>query len=85
MAKDRKERVMGRIAWNEGKYHRCRECKWLIGERTSVGIECMQPDNQKKWLQKEELRKSKFYPKVVARYKHPSGKACKRFEQKEGE
>ena len=73
---------MGRIAWNEGKYHRCRECKWLIGERTSVGIECMQPDNQKKWAHKEKLREDKFYPKVAARYKAPSTKACKRYEPK---
>ena len=61
-------------------YPKCRDCIWLGGKRTSVGIECMQPDNQKKWLQKEELRKGKFYPKVVARYKQPSGRACKKYE-----
>lgn len=76
---------MGRIAWNEGKYHRCRECRWLTGASSSVGIECMQPDNQKKWAHKEEFCKDKFCPKVAARYKAPSAKACKRFEQKESE
>jgi len=28
--------------------HKCKECKWLTGKRTSVGVECMQPDKQKK-------------------------------------
>ena len=75
---------MGRIAWNDGKHHRCCECKWLTGERRKVGIECMQPENQKKWAHKEELNEKvgKFYTKVVARYKQPSGKACKKYEPK---
>lgn len=59
--------------------HKCKECKWLIGERTSVGVECMQPDKQKKWnktpmLWAGELRRN------VARYKQPSALVCKKFE-----
>lgn len=64
---------------------KCRECRYLIGKRRSVGIECMQTDNQKKWnaLEEENIKAGKFYPKVVARFKQPSTKACRRFEVKE--
>ena len=59
--------------------HKCKECKWLTGERTSVGVECMQPDKQEKWnktpmLWAGELRRN------VARYKQPSALVCKKFE-----
>ena len=42
----------------------------------------MQPDNQERWANQEKIREKEgaFYPKVVARYKQPSTKACKRFE-----
>ena len=65
-------------------YLRCKDCKWLIGERKKVGIECMQPDNQEKWAYKTLLleKAGAFYPKVVARYKPPTSKACKRYEPK---
>lgn len=64
---------------------RCKECKYLAGRRSSVGIECIQPDNQKKWDAKEEERRREnhWHIKVTARYKQNSAKACKRFEPKE--
>ena len=61
---------------------KCKECKWLTGEKRSIGVECMNPENQKKWNEREILRKKAGYshPEVVARYKQPSGKACSKFE-----
>ena len=66
-------------------HEKCRDCKWLTGKRSSIGIECMQPDNQKKWNEKEEVRRRAniYFVKVVARYRQPSAKACKRFEGRE--
>lgn len=62
---------------------KCRECKHLIGRKSSVGIECMQADNQAKWnaLEQKNIKANKLYPKVTARYKQPSAKACRRFEE----
>lgn len=48
-------------------YDRCKECKYLKGEKSSVGIECINPN-------KEFLR-------PISRYKAPSAKACKLFEK----
>ena len=64
---------------------RCRDCKWRTGRMSSIGIECMQPDNQEKWNEKEKIRTEAkvFYPHVVARYKTKSHRACKRFERRE--
>ena len=59
--------------------HICRECKWLKGERTSHGIECMQPDNQAKWDRNKTLWMGE-YRMPHARWKHPIAQACKRFE-----
>lgn len=66
------------------EYDKCKDCKWLKGKVSSVGVECLQPDNQKRWNEKEAERIAlrKYYPKVVARYKMPSHRACKRFEGK---
>ena len=68
-------------------YAKCKECRWHIGEYSIIGTECMQPDNQERWAHQEKIREKKgaFYPKVVARYKQPSTKACKRFEPKPGQ
>lgn len=64
---------------------RCKECKYLTGRRSSVGIECIQPDNQKKWNKKQEerIRNNAYIVTVTARFKQPSMRACKRFEPKE--
>lgn len=66
---------------------KCRECRYLIGKKSSVGIECMQADNQKKWntLEEENIKAGKFFPKVTSRFKEPSSKACRRFEVKSDE
>ncbi len=73
---------MQKIIVAEVRMNKCKECKWLKGKRSSVGIECLQPDNQKRWNEKEaeRIRAGRFYPKVVARYKMPSHTACKKFE-----
>ena len=68
-------------------YDVCGDCKWLTEEkRSSVGHECMQPDKQDLWAVQERINKkvNKFYPKVTARYKYKSTKACRLFER-EGE
>lgn len=66
-------------------YAKCKDCKWLTGRRSKVGVECMQPDNQKKWAQQAELNKKSgaFYTDVVAKYKAPTAKACTKYEPKE--
>lgn len=62
---------------------RCGDCKWLKGRRSSVGIECLQPENQKRWNEKEQqkIKANERFTKVVARYKYPSHMACKKFER----
>ena len=57
----------------------CRDCKWLTGERTSNGIECMNPENQAKWEERMTLWMGEFRM-PNAGWKHPSANACKRFE-----
>lgn len=52
------------------KYDKCRDCKYLIGEKKSIGIECMNQDKQ-------------FHNSGTAHYKYPHTKACKLFERKE--
>ena len=60
---------------------KCKDCAHLCGRTSSVGIECMQPDNQKKWNEKQALLNARgIARKVSARYKQPSAKACKKFE-----
>lgn len=46
---------------------KCRECRYLIGKKSSVGIECMQADNQKKWntLEEENIKAGKFFQKSL--------------------
>jgi len=52
--------------------HHCRDCKWLCGEETVVGIECMSKVMQATWSEHS-----------ISRYHKPSDRACKRgFEQK---
>lgn len=61
------------------KPNTCGTCKWRCGRKTSVGIECMQPDNQKKWQAKDIPHRE-----CCARYKQ-AGATCKRYERKEQE
>ena len=54
------------------KINKCRDCKWLCGEKTSVGIACKHPDRPfYKWTSD------------IANMKAPSQLACKRFESKD--
>lgn len=66
------------------KYFVCRDCRWRTGRVSSVGVECMQPENQKRWNEREEARRRAniHFVKVVARYKMPSTRACKKFERR---
>lgn len=57
---------------------RCRDCIFLCGQKTTIGIECMEPALQWKWH-------GKYYRyHDTARYKRPSHKACRRFQPKAG-
>lgn len=63
---------------------KCRDCKYLIGEKVSVGIECMHPEKQEKWnVEREIYRKAGYDKVIVARYKVPSTPACKKFVSRE--
>jgi len=66
---------------------KCKDCRWHTGATSSVGRECMQPENQKKWNELQEIRERAhiYHTKVVARYKPRSAKACKRFERRADE
>jgi len=66
---------------------KCKDCRWRTGRTSSVGVECMQPDNQRRWNEKEEARRRAniYFTKVMARYKMPSTRACKKFERRTGE
>lgn len=59
--------------------HKCKECKWLTGEKKSIGVECLQPEKQKRWNEKRNLWMGEFR-KDTARYKQPSALVCKKFE-----
>ena len=53
-----------------GHYDKCRDCKWLSNETSSIGRKCVAPG--KKWK------------KPYQGYKQPSAKACKKyFERRE--
>ncbi len=52
------------------QYRKCNECKWLIGDKKTVGIRCMNPCKQDKWKTR------------LSMYKQPTGRACKSFEEK---
>ena len=66
-------------------YSKCKDCRWHTGRVSSVGVECMQPDNQRRWNEREEARRRAdiYYVKVVARYKPNSARACRKFERRE--
>lgn len=59
--------------------HKCKECRWLTGERKSIGVECMQPDKQEKWNNAKTLWMGEFR-RDTARYKQPNAPACKKYE-----
>jgi len=59
----------------------CRDCKWLCGRMSSIGIECTNPDKREIWEARKK-RSSRFCES--ARYKEPSKIACKMFEEKNG-
>ena len=67
-----------------GNYLKCGDCMYLNGRKTSVGIECMQKDNQAKWARVKAKREKAgaFYPDTTARYKSKSAKACKKYKPK---
>ena len=50
------------------RYKKCKQCKWLTGEKKVIGIECMNP--------------VKHFRSHTAHYKQPTGLACKLFEPK---
>lgn len=54
-----------RIARHEYVGTRCWHCRWLNGERTSVGIECTNPNIE--WRHR------------TSKYKQPSVYACKKY------
>lgn len=61
---------------NDEPIRRCRDCVFLYGQKTIIGIECMEPALQWKWS-------GKYYRyRNTARYKYPSRKACRRFQPK---
>lgn len=66
------------------RYPTCSDCIWYTGSTSSVGRECMQPENQRKWNEKEEARRRADvrFVRVVARFKQPSTRACKKFERR---
>lgn len=57
------------IVSREYLYQKCRDCKWLNGDKKTVGIECTNPE--KEWRHD------------VSRYHYPTCRACKKFEEKE--
>lgn len=54
------------------KMNKCGDCKWLCGNKSTVGIACLHPDRP-------------FYLLAcdTAKFKYKSTRACKRFEKKE--
>lgn len=55
--------------------HYCRDCEYLAGDKTSIGIRC---------LNENRRRNPKWKSSDVSRYKAPSTKACKTgFKQKQ--
>lgn len=54
--------------------NKCGDCKWLCGNKSTVGIACLHPDRPFYLLASD-----------VAKFKYKSTRACKRFERKEEE
>ena len=67
----------------DGNEYKCKDCKWLTGKRVSVGVECMHPEKQARWRKQDCIRNNLNGHPTVARYKQPSGLACKKFEPRE--
>ena len=59
--------------------HKCGDCRYLTGEKTTIGIECLEPRNQWKWGKKRPNNRWN-----CARYKYPSTPACTKFQPKTG-
>lgn len=51
------------------KYDKCRDCKYLTGIKSTIGVECMNP--------------TKEFKTNTAHFKYPHTKACKLFEREE--
>ena len=64
--------------------YKCKDCKWLTGQKNIRGIECMHPKNQEKWNKAKTLWMGELR-KDTARYKQRNAPACKKFEAKESE
>lgn len=50
---------------------KCKDCRWLTGKKSIIGIDCENPVKQGKWRT------------GTAHTKHPHDRACKAFEAKE--
>ena len=51
------------------QYQRCRDCKYLTGDKHTIGIECMHPTRE--------------FRTRTAHFKYPSAKACKLYERED--
>lgn len=62
--------------------YKCKDCKWLTGQKNIRGVECMNPKLQEKWNKAKTLWMGELR-KDTARYKQRNAPACKKFEAKE--
>lgn len=53
------------------KYIKCKDCKYLCGKKTNIGIECLHPTRK--------------FRTQLAHYKPPANKACLKFERKDND
>ena len=65
-----------------GNENKCKDCRWLTGEKKTIGVGCENPENKEKWEKRKWLWKGE-YRMPCAMYKQPSALACKKFEPKE--
>ena len=61
---------------------KCQDCKYWKGEKTIIGRECLNPQKQQIWKEKEEryIRLGYANTTVTAKYKYATAPACKCFE-----
>ena len=62
--------------------YKCKDCKWLTGQKNIRGIECMNPKLQEKWNKAKTLWMGELR-KDTARYKQRNAPACKKFEKEQ--
>lgn len=61
---------------------KCGDCKWLCGRKSSIGVECMNPEKREIWERRKERNPRRFHESV--RYRAKSREACVRFEGEDG-